>query len=170
MRVLRCLLVALVVMMFLVPSAVVAGVGPSPFEPELNKLHSIELNLAAIKKRMESRSAMEILPAGTENYMLATANQLSGLDSRLGDVLAALPPASLDSQTRQEVVLALQGMRADLGGVAGATESGVIDLFESILSRLGIGPSPFRESLDSLKSKMTNYMQSLCPNGAVCEY
>ena len=113
---------------------------------------------------------MEILPAGTENYMLATANQLSGLDSRLGEVLAVLPPASLDSQTRQEVMLALQGMLADLGGAAGTTESGVIDLFENIFSRMGISPSPFRELFVSLTTKMTNYMQSLCPGAVACEY
>ena len=34
-----------------IAGACLAGVEPSPFQPEINKLHSIELNLAAINKR-----------------------------------------------------------------------------------------------------------------------
>jgi len=166
MRVFRCLLVALVMLMFLAPGAVVAGIEPSPFEPELNKLHSIELNLAAIKKRMESRSAMVTLPAGTENYLLANGNQLGVLDNRLAEVLNALPYGTLDAQTKEEVVLALEGMLVDLTGsllpgTVGET-SNVINLVDNIVSRLGVGPSPFLpvlESLSSLRNRIENYLR-----------
>ena len=39
-----------------------AGIEPVPWEPEINKLHSIELNIAAIQKRLVKLDEFETLP------------------------------------------------------------------------------------------------------------
>jgi len=72
-----------------IAGACLAGVEPSPFEPEINKLHSIELNVAAINKRLAKVDESKTLPEGTINYLNAMANQLH-LQTRLEKVLLVL--------------------------------------------------------------------------------
>ena len=144
-----------------VTGTVFAGVEPSPFQPEINKLHSIELNQAAIHKRLDKLQSPAPLPNGTANYLDATVNQLGVLDTRLADVLYALP--TNPDPGLDEVILSLDGIRTDA--------SGSMDLFEAIYSRLGVEPSPFREVLGSIISRATGYINLVCTPGAspVCQ-
>ena len=72
-----------------ITGAYLAGVEPSPFEPGINKLHSIELNVAAINKHLAKVDESETSPKGTINYLNAMANKLH-LQRRLEKVLLAL--------------------------------------------------------------------------------
>ena len=133
-------LLAVVVAGFLLlgfTGTVSAGIGPSPFEPEINKLHSIELNVAAINKRLAKLNESETLPEGATNYLNAMANQMQGLKARLEEILPVLPLPSLDPSYigQDEVVFALDSIRGD--------SKGAYDIVEDIVSRMGVGPSPF---------------------------
>ena len=115
-----------------------AGIEPSPFEPQINKLHSIELNIAAINKRLLKLNDAEVLPDGAQNYLEAMSHQMDGLKTRLIEVLDLLPePSIIEPYAGQnEVVLALEGIHVD---------SRDINLsIDRIAPRLGIGPSPFK--------------------------
>jgi hypothetical protein len=117
-----------------------AGIEPSPFQPEINKLHSIELNVAAINKRLVTLHESGTLTEGTTNYLQAMANQMTGLKTRLEEVLDVLTP-SLASPFigRDEAVFALES----IGGDSKEVYNNVRDIATS----WGIGPSPFRELL-----------------------
>ena len=117
--------------------SVLAGVEPSPFEPEINKLHSIELQGAAINKRLAKLDEFETLPEGATNYLNAMANQMQGLKAKLEEVLLVLPSPSLISpyEGQEEVVFALDSIRVD--------SKGSFDVLENIVSRMGIDPVPF---------------------------
>jgi hypothetical protein len=114
-----------------------AGVEPSPFEPEINKLHSIELNIAAINKRLAKFNEVDTLPEGATEYLNAMANQMQGLKARLEEVLLVVPLPSYDAPFigQDEVVFALDGIRGDSSEGYG--------IIENIVRRMGIGPSPF---------------------------
>jgi hypothetical protein len=141
-----------------VPSAH-AGIEPVPWMPEINKLHSIELNLGAIHKRIENRANEPVLPAGTQNYLDATANQTSVLNLRLWDVLAALPAYSSLVTDQEEVYLALDGIRTDAEGIK--------ELLDLIARRMGVEPTPWKSSLQAMIIQITNYIGT-CPVGADC--
>jgi hypothetical protein len=117
--------------------ACLAGVEPSPFQPEINKLHSIELNVAAINKRIAKLNDSETLSGGATNYLNAMANQMQGLKARLEEVLDVLPPRSLNTPYigQEEVFFALESIKDD--------SKGAFDIVENIVSRMGVGPSPF---------------------------
>jgi len=139
-----------------------AGIEPVPWQPEINKLHSIELNMGAIQKRLDNLALSSSLPNGTENYLLATINQLGVLDTRLADVLYVLPAVSaapFDGQ--EEVLLALDGILMDVVGVDGT--SGIAGILEDLYSRLGIEPSPWRVVIGSITARISVYMGTL-PN------
>ncbi len=114
-----------------------AGVEPSPFQPEINKLHSIELQVAAINKRLAKVNEFETLPAGATEYLNAMADQMQGIKAKLEEVLAVLPPMSLDSPYvgQDEVAFALDSIRVD-------SKAGFF-IIEDIVSRMGIEPMPF---------------------------
>jgi|MudIll2142460700_1097286.scaffolds.fasta_scaffold217997_1 hypothetical protein len=124
-------------LVFSVAGACFAGVEPSPFEPEINKLHSIELQLAAINKRVAKLNELETLPEGSTNYLTAMANQTQGLKVRLAEVLLMLPLLTPGGTYigQDEVVFSLDSIRID----SKATYS----LIERIVSRMGVEPSPF---------------------------
>lgn len=116
--------------------ACLAGVEPSPFISEINKLHSIELQVAAINKRMAKLNEFETLPGGATEYLNAMANQMHGLKAKLDEVLLVLPSLSdVPYIGRDEVVFALDSIRID--------SKGTFDIVEDIVSRMGIEPSPF---------------------------
>jgi hypothetical protein len=117
--------------------ACLAGIEPSPFQPEINQLHSIELNIAAINKRMAKMDESETLPNGATNYLNAMATKMQGLKARLEEVLIVLPTPSLINPYigQDEVLFALDSIRGDSKGAYG--------IVEHIVSRMGIGPSPF---------------------------
>lgn len=115
-----------------VNGACLAGVEPSPFQPEINQLHSIELNMAAINNRLTRFNAFETLPEKAKtNYLNAMANQMQGLKTRVEEVLAVLPfengAIGLD-----DAAIALHSIGIQSNGI-----------FDNIVSRLGIEPSPF---------------------------
>jgi hypothetical protein len=116
---------------------VLAGIEPSPWEPEINKLHSIELQGAAINKRLAKLDEFETLPEGAANYLDAMANQVQGLKTKLEEVLLVLPSPSPISpyEGQDEVIFALDSIRVDSKGSFG--------IVERIVSRMGVEPSPF---------------------------
>jgi len=114
-----------------------AGVEPTPFEPEISKLHSIELNIAAINKGLAKLNELDTLPEGATEYLNAVANQMQGLKSRLEEVLLVVPLPSFDAPFigQDEVVFALDSIRGDSSEGYG--------IIENIVSHMGVGPSPF---------------------------
>ncbi len=122
----------------LFPPMASAGIEPVPWEPEINKLHSIELNVAAINKRLAKINEFDTLPDGFVNYLNAMANQLDNLHARLQEVLLVLPSPSLTSPYvgQDEVVFALDGIRGDSGSL-----NRIID---NIAARMGVEPSPWK--------------------------
>lgn len=139
------------------------GIAPSFFKTEINKLHSIELNLVAIRKNLEKLQSRGPLPKGTPNYLEATVNHLGVLDTRLADVINALQDPDIPYPGLDEVILSLHGIRTDA--------SSIMNLFQNIYIRLGIAPSPFREVLDSIIFQATGYINAACsqgPAGTVC--
>jgi hypothetical protein len=120
-----------------IEGACLAGIEPSPWQPEINKLHSIELQLAAINKRLAKVNEFETLPAGTAEYLNAMANQMQGLKAKLDEVLYVLPsPTSEGAYIGQdEAVLSLDSIRID-------SKAGFF-IIEDIVSRMGIEPMPF---------------------------
>ena len=134
--------------------ACLAGIEPVPWEPEINKLHSIELNVAAIQKRLEKLDGTEPLPLpeGTLNYLNAMGNQLGILDTRLADTLSLLPAfVLLDPETQDEVFLALDAISADA--------SGMMDIFSRIVERMGVEPTPWHLILDSIIGRIGGYIR-----------
>jgi len=114
-----------------------AGVEPTPFEPEINKLHSIELNIAAINKGLAKLNELDTLPEGATEYLDAMANQMQGLKARLEEVLLVVPLPSFDAPFigQDEVVFALDSIRTD--------SREAFDIVEDIVSHRGVGLSPF---------------------------
>lgn len=135
-----------------------AGVELSPFQPELNKLHSIELNMAAIQKRLDHLMNSSVLPNGAENYLLAIGNQLGGFDGRLDDVLYLLPPFDGLGTAQEDVSLALDGIGDDAVALQ--------DIISAIAERMGIEPSPWREILESITNRINKYVG--CSAVALC--
>ena len=136
MKKVMCLVVA--VISVFVYGIAMAGVEPSPFQPEINQLHSIELNIAAINERMDQLHAMPNMPAGSENYLRAMANQLDILNARLADAIAVLPSPSLINpyEGQDEVLFSLDAIKV---------YSGEYNLVvDKISSRMGVEPSPFK--------------------------
>jgi hypothetical protein len=129
-----------------------AGIEPSPFEPEINKLHSIELNIAVIEKRLVKVDEREALPEGTINYLEAMTNKLGVLDTRLADTLYLLPKfPDLDTGTQEEVFLSLDAIRTDA--------SGMTYIFSRIAERMGVEPTPWIPVLDSIVGRIDAYIR-----------
>jgi hypothetical protein len=114
-----------------------AGVEPSPFQPEINQLHSIELNVAAIKGRIANLNEPAV--EGATNYLRAMAKQMQGLNARLEAVMGVLTPALANGDIGQagqdKILFALDSIRLQSKGTYG--------IIEDIVSRMGIEPSPF---------------------------
>ena len=128
-----------------------AGVEPTPWEPEINKLHSIELNIAAIEKRLVKLDEFQSLPEGTVNYLNAMGNQLGVLDTRLADTLYLLPSFNqLDPMTKEELSFALDAISADASTMTG--------IFNRIAERMGVDPVPWREILSSINTRISRYI------------
>jgi len=135
MRVLGSVVVA--EMFFLGVGVCLAGAEPSSFEPEMDKLHSIELNIAAIRKGLARLNEFVSLPEGTTEYLKSLTSQMQGLQARLEEVLRAVPYPSFDAPFagQDEVVLALDKIRTDSSEGYG--------IVENIISRMGVGPPAF---------------------------
>jgi hypothetical protein len=144
-------------LLWAVTGTVFAGIEPVPWLPEINKLHSIELNIAAIQKRLGKLDGNESLPEGTVNYLNAMINQLGALDTRLADTLSLLDPFSQLDTAQEEVFLALDSISTDA--------SPMTDIFSRIAERMGIEPSPWEPSpweliLDSIIRRIDQYLRT----------
>lgn len=114
------------------------GVDPTPFRDEINKLHSIELTVAAVSKRLAMLDRLATLPQGMENHLRATARQMDVVGARMAEILAALPVPSPASPYpgQDEVVLSLDGIKLAVGGIN--------DIINMIAARMGVEPQPFK--------------------------
>jgi len=139
---------------------VFAGIEPSPFQPEINKLNSIQLSMVFIQNSLGNVVVSKSLPFGTRGVLLGIKYNLTSLDKQLAGVLAELPPYSQLGEWQNGVYYALEGLRINVLSMA--------DPFDYILWRLGIGPSPFKDILDSMSSRITTYSRTSCAPGIVC--
>jgi hypothetical protein len=125
-----------------------SGVEPSPFQPEINKLHAIELQVAAINKRLSKLDEYPALPNGTTNYLSAMANQMQGVQTKLDEVLLMLPPPSVGSSYigQDEAIFALDSIRVD--------SKDAYIIVGRIVSRMGVEPSPFLPVFNDVSLKI----------------
>lgn len=100
-----------------------AGVEPSPFKSEINKLGSIVNNLDSINTRVE---LVGVVPPndqkpgtlrGTVNRLEAMAGELERLDIRMGGVIGELPAYP---QKMLEVIGAFGEVKASAQGIIGS--------------------------------------------------
>ena len=136
-----------------------AGVEPTPFQPEINKLHSIELNVATIDKRIgklqDSNASME----GITNHLEEMAKKLGELDTRLTDVLMVLPMPLYDDpyEGQDDVLDSLGGIKSDA--------SSIYDISDI----MGVEPTPFREAAIAVKNNAQTIINRVnaytIPNG-----
>ena len=136
---------------------VFAGVEPSPFQPQINKLNSIQLSMAFVQKSLGNVVVSKSVPFGTRGVLLGIKYNLTSLDKQLTSVLAELPPYSQLGEWQMGVYYALEGLRISVLSMS--------DPFDYILWRLGIGPSPFKDILDSMSSRITAYSRGSNPSG-----
>lgn len=124
-------------MLFLGAGVCLADVEPFSFEPEINKLLSIELDIAAINKGLAKLNEFYLSPEEATEYLNAMASQMQGLKARLEEVLLVIPLPSYDAPFigQNEVVFALDSIRSD-----SSEGYGVI---ENIVSRMGVASSQF---------------------------
>ena len=140
-----------------VTGTVLAGVEPSPFQPEINKLHSIGLNMAFIQMGLDNLVISPSLPRGTKSGLLAIRYEMYVLDTQLADVLAELPPYDEEAEDQKGVFFALEGLRM--------VALGMEDPLDYILWRMGVEPSPWKGILGSITSRINDYF---CPVGTSC--
>jgi hypothetical protein len=158
------LLIVLAVSFFLLSNAqiVSAGVAPTPWQPQINKLHSIELNIAAIDKRIGKLPDSTASEEGITNHLEEMANKLGDLDTRLKDVLDVLPMPSIDVpyDGQDEVLSSFEGMRSDA--------SSIYDVAE----RMGVEPTPFKEAALAVQNNASAIISRIdmhtCPIGTNC--
>jgi hypothetical protein len=136
-----------------------AGIEPSPWQPQINQLHSIELNVGAIDKRIGKLPDSNADPAGKAGQLQAMAGKLGELDTRLADTLNLLPPLSITPFSGQdEVRAALDGISSDSGSIL------------DFAIRMGVEPSPWKDAAvavqnnaNAIISRINTY--SSCPAG-----
>jgi hypothetical protein len=139
-----------------------AGIEPVPWQPEINQLHSVELNIATIDKRIGKLMDSPASPEGVTGQLEAMANKLGNLDTRLADVLNVLPTSSIPPYDGQDEVLsALEGIRSDADSIL------------DFAIRMGVGPSPFQPAALSVKNNAQSIINRIdgytCPIDAGCQ-
>ena len=144
-------------LLFGLTGTVFAGVEPSPFQPQINKLNSIQLSMAFIQNSLGNVVVSKSVPFGTRAVLLGIKYNLTSLDKQLTSVLAELPPYSQLGEWQNGVYYALEGLRINALSMS--------DPFDYILWRLGVGPSPFKDILDSMSSRITAYSRGSYPSG-----
>lgn len=157
------LLIVVVASFFLLSGAetVSAGVEPSPWQPQINQLHSIELNIAAIDKRIGKLPDSPASPEGIAVNLQGMADKLAELEKRLADTLNMLPAVSgtpFDGQ--DEVLSSLEGIRADAGSI--------ID----VATRMGVEPTPWQPAASAVihnaQTILNRINDYVCPIGRYC--
>lgn len=138
-----------------------AGIEPVPWQPEINQLHSVELNIATIDKRIGKLMDSPASPEGVAGQLEAMANKLGDLDTRLTDVLNVLPSSISPYDGRDEVLSALEGIRSDADSIL------------DFAIRMGIEPSPWQPAALSVKNNAQTIINRIdgytCPIGAGCQ-
>jgi len=159
----RILLIVLAASLLLLCNTltVSAGVEPSPFQPEINQLHSVELNIATIDKRIGKLLDFPASPEGVTGQLEAMANKLGDLDTRIADVLNVLPSPITPYDGRDEVFYALEGISSD------------IDSIFDFAIRMGVEPSPFQPAVLSVINNAQTIMNRIdnytCPFATNCQ-
>jgi hypothetical protein len=143
-----------------ITGAVFAGIEPSPFQPQISKLHSIGLTMAVTQKVLDGLVTAPSLPRGTKTDLLASRYELQALDTLLANVLSELPPFDKEDDGRKGVFLALESIKM--------VALGMEDPLDYILSRMGITPSPFKGILDSITGRIDDYLATSCVPGTAC--
>ena len=105
------------------------------YQMEIAQLHSIDLNLAAINKRLGQLNEFETLPKGATNSLEVMADQLLGLKAKLEEVLDVLPTPGLSFIGQDEATFALDCIRIQ--------SNQVYENVDNIVSRMDLEPSPF---------------------------
>jgi hypothetical protein len=154
-------LVALVLLALLISPAM-AGVGPSPFRPELGKLNAIVNGLSELQRRVGAAVPAPDTPRGVEpspfrdgaNQLIAAAHQLLVLGSRLERVLAvqdvrgddAVNSALREISRGAEAIADLTQPDDVVGDIQDELETAKASVYNAalaILNQLGdVGPSP----------------------------
>ena len=136
-----------------------AGVEPTPFKPEINKLSSINLNISAISRHIVGLPYSPASPEGVQMYLEDVGTKLVDLDTRLEDVLVELPMPSYDNpfDGQDAILSSLDSMR-----------SGVSIIYD-VSDRMGVEPTPFREAAIAVKDNAQTIINRvnvyLSPNG-----
>jgi hypothetical protein len=109
-RLMSLLVVAAFIAVFASP--VWAGVEPSPFQPEINKLGAVSLVLEAVYLRLDDTLQPppdDDMPAtdGTIGKLEAMVTQLDVLNNRVGDVIDRTPPPDDNHPPEPGIVAAL---------------------------------------------------------------
>ena len=160
-RKLLSLVVATVLLFWGVTGTVFAGIEPSPWQPQINKLHSIELNMAVIQKGLDALVISPSLPPrGTKSVLLGIRYELNALYAQVADILAELPAYNEQDVGQKGVFFALEGIRINALSME--------DPFDYILWRMGVEPSPWKQILDSISSRINGYFGTPCTPGTVC--
>ena len=113
--------------------------------------------MAFVQKSLGNVVVSKSVPFGTRGVLLGIKYNLTSLDKQLTSVLAELPPYSQLGEWQNGVYYALEGLRINALSMA--------DPFDYILWRLGVGPSPFKDILDSMSSRITAYSRGSNPSG-----
>lgn len=101
-----------VLMMLIIVNAAGAGVEPSPFKPQLNKLNAISNVLESINKRLNhllgpSDKSMKQNPAGIAGQLRSMANQFRELETRIGEIEATFRSEAVALPTEIKESLAI---------------------------------------------------------------
>jgi hypothetical protein len=159
-RKLLSLVVAAGLLLWGVTGTVFAGIEPSPWQPQLGMLHSANLNMDLIQKSLDTLLTASPLPRGTKIVLAGIKAELSVLDAQLADVLATLPSYNERDLDQVGVFFALEGIRINALSME--------DPLGYILWRMGIEPSPWKQLLDSISGRISNYYLGGCMPGATC--
>ncbi len=158
-RVLITVMIGLLFLSFL-SSPAFAGVEPSPWQPQIGTLHSANLNMDLIQKSLDFLMTASSLPRGTGIALAGIKAELSVLDAQVADVLAELPPYNDQDVDLMGVFFALEGIRINALSME--------DPLGYILWRMGIEPSPWKQHLDSISGRISNYYSG-CKPGTACQ-
>ena len=106
------LLVLLALLILALANLAGAGVDPSPFKPQLNKLNSISNELDSINKRLNyllvpTGSSPKADAAGVANQLGSMAEQFRELGARINDIHATFEDDSIDlpKEIRESLVI-----------------------------------------------------------------
>jgi hypothetical protein len=156
----RSLSVVVAVVLLGAAGAAQAGVEPSPFQPAINRMHSIDLNLALNQKALDALVIAPSLPRAARFVLGDIRYNLAILDAQLADILAELPPYGELGESQKGVYLALENIRIGVLNME--------DPLVNVLRRMDVEPSPFMGLLTAIGTRINDYYRVSCPTGEEC--